>query len=120
MKVLISLIILLTSMTVMAQSESVHCETPRALHQFVLHENSIEILNSRDLQGASRSPAAVANLINRSSGENIIRVAQHDGHRFRFEFRFSTEGNFQLALLRLRNRQGHEMTYPLNCQPQAL
>lgn len=102
-----------------AQTESVRCETPRSLHRFLLHDNSIEILDSRDLQGAARSPAAVANLINRNSGQSLIRVAQYQGHRYRFEFKFNAEGYLDFAHLNLRNNQGHEVTYPLDCTPES-
>lgn len=87
------------------------CHALRGQIHFLIVDQQLKLI-----QGQERTPASIPTLINRLQGQTLTQVTYIQGqrHRIFLENVFDLENSSNT--LSLRSKQGHEMTYPLNCQ----
>ncbi len=114
MKKLAKTIAILLCALITAQSfAGVICHTPRMSKVFHLDQNKVAVFQNDVKNG--REVASSNQARTQYTATGFTKVLQHLGHKITLHIEDSKNYSEVNDYLVIRNQEGHEITYPLNC-----
>ena len=114
MKSLTKIFLALVLSMMAAQSfASVICHTPRMSKVFHIEENKVAVYQNDVAQG--REIASSTQARTQYTHKGFTKVMQHLGHKITVHIEDSKNFSQVDDYLTIRDQQGHEISYPLNC-----
>lgn len=114
MKKLLTFIMALIIASFMGQAfAEVVCHTPRMNKVFKIDQSKIAVYQSDVSNGREIASMEQARTLYTSTG--FTKVMQHMGHKVTLHIEDTKQFSDLNDYLVIRDQQGHEMTYPLNC-----
>ena len=107
MKTLTTLFFIMCNISIYASSVSIVCETPRKNITIKLSDNKLKI--------GGRFPAEAIAQRTRLRGNSISKIFFVAGDKHTLHLEDTTSFNSLNDYISIRNKKGHEMTYPVDC-----
>lgn len=117
MKNLIILTVLLASNNIAfsAPEKEIVCHTPREARIFSIKNNSIAFTKAI-LFESKREVASIASVRTKKTATGFTKVLFYKGNKHTIYINNTSNFSDVEDYLVVRSREGHEMTYPLNCK----
>lgn len=118
MKLLLTLIFTLitfsTYASTSAASAKMVCHTPRLDKAFVVGATQVTFLDE-SLEGPERQLASVEGIRTKVSGQGFTKIMHFEGQQHTIHVGNVNSPSSVDDYLVIRSREGHELTYPLDC-----
>lgn len=118
MKTLIATIITLfafnTFASVSASKAKMVCHTPRLDKAFVVGATQVTFLDE-SLEGPERQLASIEGIRTKIAGNGFTKIMNFEGQRHTIHVANVNSPSQVEDYLVIRSREGHELTYPLDC-----
>ena len=107
MKTITTLFLILTNISIFASNINVVCETPR--------QNIVIKVSDNKLKIGGRFPAEAIAQRTRFRGNSVSKIFYVAGDKHTLHLEDTTSFSSSTDYISIRNKQGHEMTYPVTC-----
>lgn len=97
-----------------ASSAKMVCHTPRLDKAFVVGATQVTFLDE-SLQGPERQLASIEGIRTKISGNGFTKMMDFEGQRHTIHVADVSNPSTVNDYLVIRSREGHELTYPLDC-----
>ena len=104
----------------MAQAYASHgdiaCQTPRAKKVMKITDQKVSFLEERMRMNEGREIASINSVRTRASGQGFTKILNFEGKKHTIHI--EDENNFSSVndYIVIKSKQGHEITYPLECE----
>jgi len=111
---MIATLITLISFCTFASTDKMICHTPRLDKAFVVGATQVTFLDET-LSGPERQLASIEGIRTKLVGHGFTKILDFEGQRHIIHVADSNKPSQVNDYLIIRSREGHELTYPLEC-----
>lgn len=94
---------------------SIECHTPRMNKTFKIEDNRITFFNDQEVNGG-REVASVAGVRTKRTAKGFTKILSFEGRKHTIHIDDSSKFSDVDDYMVVKNKRGHEMTYPLSCK----
>lgn len=99
-----------------AMAASIVCSSPRLKKSLKISNSRVAFLEESQLDGRQLASSDIAGVRTRNTAKGFTKILHYEGHKHMIHIEDTKDFSELEDYIVIKSREGHEMTYPLNCE----
>ena len=107
---------MIMGLTAQTMASSIVCSSPRLKKALKISNTRVAFLEEGQLDGRQLASSAVKGVRTRNTAKGFDKIVHYEGHKHTIHIEDKSNLNELNDYIVIKSREGHEITYPLDCE----